>query len=281
MERKVLGKGLEALIGRGGGSPPEKTASLDPRRITANRYQPRKKFRPEKLQDLVNSVREKGIVQPLIVRQGPDGSYELIAGERRLRAALELGLNEVPVVVRQASDLEMLELSLVENVQRDDINPLEEAAAYDSLIRDFSFTQEKVAEAVGKDRATIANRIRLLTLPEASRKALAADLITAGHAKAILALNDLEAQNELLNRILEEGWSVRQAEGFSVNVQPRTRESQPRPAPEDGQVRHLEDELQHIFGTKVKIFAGKKKGKINIEYYSLDDLDRILSLMRR
>ncbi|MBU1086855.1 MAG: ParB/RepB/Spo0J family partition protein [Candidatus Omnitrophica bacterium] len=277
MDRKVLGKGLGALI-----SPEPEVSSndllmLDPEIISANRYQPRLHFREEKLRELVDSIKEKGIVQPLIVRRHSDKSYELIAGERRLRAAKELGLEQVPVVVKQVNDQEMLELSIIENIQRDDLNPIEEAKAYEALIKDFGFTQEQVARSVAKSRATVANTLRLLTLPKIIKDALFKEQISMGHAKAILSLSEIARQLELLSLILKKGLSVREAEQFcamkkivkgkvSVN--------------KDEHVVNLEEELRQIFGTKVNLFHGKKRGKIQIEYYSLDDLDRVLKLIR-
>ncbi len=277
MDRKVLGKGLGALI-----TPePEVQSSnllmLDPETIIPNRYQPRLNFREDKLHELVESIREKGIVQPLIVCKHSDNSYELIAGERRLRAAKELGLERVPVVLKQASNQEMLELSIVENIQRDDLNPIEEAKAYNVLIKDFGFTQEQVASSVGKSRATVANTLRVLTLPKIIKDALFKDQISMGHAKAILSLTETIKQLELLSLILKKGLSVREAEMFcTFEKSVKTKKT----VNKDEHVVNLEEELRQIFGTKVSLFHGKKRGKIQIEYYSLDDLDRVLKLIR-
>jgi ParB family transcriptional regulator, chromosome partitioning protein len=278
MNKKVLGKGLSALI-----TPePEAVNSdllfLDPEIISPNRYQPRLNFREDKLQELIESIKEKGIVQPIIVRKHANQTYELIAGERRLRAAKELGLAEVPVVVKQVNDQEMLELSIIENIQRDDLNPIEEAKAYEVLIKEFQFTQEQVAHSVGKSRATVANMLRLLTLPALIKEALFKDQISMGHAKAILSLTETDKQLELLSRIIKTGLSVREAERFgTVKKQPKNKVN----INKDENVADLEEELRQLFGTKVSLFHGKKRGKILIEYYSLDDLDRVLKVIRR
>lgn len=278
MNKRVLGKGLSALI-----TPePEAVNSdllfLDPEIISPNRYQPRLNFREDKLQELIESIKEKGIVQPIIVRRHSNQAYELIAGERRLRAAKELGLSEVPVVVKQVNDQEMLELSIIENIQRDDLNPIEEAKAYEVLIKEFQFTQEQVAHSVGKSRATVANMLRLLTLPPLIKDALFKDQISMGHAKAILSLTETDKQLELLSRIIKKGLSVREAECFgAVKKQPKNKVNFNK----DEHVVDLEEELRQLFGTKVSLFHGKKRGKIQIEYYSLDDLDRVLKVIRR
>ena len=277
MNRKVLGKGLGALITPEPQGQISKLLMLDPKTIIPNRYQPRLNFREDKLHELVESIREKGIVQPLIVCRHADNSYELIAGERRLRAARELELAQVPVVIKQVNEQEMLELSIIENIQRDDLNPIEEAKAYAALIKDFGFTQELVADSVGKSRATVANTLRLLTLPKIIKDALFKDQISRGHAKVILSLTKTVKQLELLDLILKKGLSVREAEMFctlekSVKVK--------KIVSKDEHVINLERELCQIFGTKVSLFHGKKRGKIQIEYYSLDDLDRVLRLIR-
>ncbi|MFH1062357.1 MAG: ParB/RepB/Spo0J family partition protein, partial [Candidatus Omnitrophota bacterium] len=251
---------------------------LDPEIISPNRYQPRLNFRQDKLHELIESIKEKGIVQPIIVRRHSNKTYELIAGERRLRAAKELGLLEVPVVVKQVNDQEMLELSIIENIQRDDLNPIEEAKAYEVLIKEFKFTQEQVAHSVGKSRATVANMLRLLTLPKIIKEALFKEQISMGHAKAILSLTEPDKQLELLSRIIKKGLSVREAEGFcAAKKNPKSKAA----VNKDEHVVNLEEELRQIFGTKVSLFHGKKRGKIQIEYYSLDDLDRVLKLIRR
>jgi len=280
MERRVLGKGLGALITpEAPKDAQQNTRVLNPQTISPNRYQPRLSFKEEKLQELADSIKEKGIVQPVVVRKLNDDEYELIAGERRLRAVKMLGLDEIPVIVKNVNDQEMLEISIIENIQRDNLNPLEEAKAYEVLMKDFKFTQERVAQSVGKSRASIANILRLLNLPQEAKDALFKDAISFGHAKAILGIENRQQQKILLKKIINKGLSVREAE-FFAEVQ-SLQAKQKKQTTKDEHVVRLEDELQHLFGTKVQVMHGKKRGKIQIEYYSLDDLERVISIFRR
>ncbi|MFH2137704.1 MAG: ParB/RepB/Spo0J family partition protein [Candidatus Omnitrophota bacterium] len=288
MERRGLGKGLEALISPEAVIFEERTSEnsivvLNPEKIQPNRYQPRFEFKEDKLKELMDSIKEKGLVQPVIVRQNSADEYELIAGERRLRAIKALGRTEIPAVIKNATDLEMLEFSLIENIQRDDLNPIEEAKAYSTMINDFSFTQEQIAAAVGKNRATVANMLRLLALPEAIQNSVLKELITLGHAKAILSLHEQADQLELMDKIITEGYSVREAEQYaSLDVEFIESEQQTKTKPEKDQfIRDLEEQAQRLLGTKVSIRHGAKRGKLQIEYYSLDDLNRILKIMGR
>ena len=280
MERKVLGKGLQALISTEApvSSDSERIVFLNPEEISANRYQPRLTFKEEKLQELVDSIREKGVVQPVVVRKNDGGDFELIAGERRLRAVKELGFDKIPAIVKKVNDQELLELSIIENIQRDDLNALEEAKAYESLIKDFGFTQEQVAKSVGKNRTTVANMLRLLSLPDKVKDALFRDLITFGHARAILSLVEEKEQIVLTEKVIKNGLSVRETE---LAVSTKKPERIKKQKIKDQHVAQLEDELQHIFGSKVSLFHGKKRGKIQIEYYSLEDLERILDIVRK
>ncbi|RKY36306.1 MAG: chromosome partitioning protein ParB [Candidatus Omnitrophota bacterium] len=292
MERKVLGKGLGALISPDSGISLEKDFSeqnndsgillIGLKKIKPNRYQPRKNFNHEKLQELIDSIREKGVLQPIIVRENAPGDYELIAGERRLRAVKALELENIPAIVKNITDLELLELSIVENIQRHDLNALEEARSYQTLVADFGFTQEQVAKTVGKKRAAISNSIRFLSLPEQVKTALRNNSISPGHAKIVLSLKTESKQIELLDLILQENFSVRQAETYAANSEPIRRKVKKlkKKIVKNAQVLELEEELQHLFGTKVDLFHGSKKGKISIEYYSLEDLQRILTLLR-
>ncbi|MCG2711166.1 MAG: ParB/RepB/Spo0J family partition protein [Candidatus Omnitrophica bacterium] len=279
MERKVLGKGLGALI-----SPEPKELDsgvqlVDPQKIKPNRYQPRLNFKEDKLQELVASIQEKGVVAPVAVRKNDDGSYELIAGERRLRAVNILKHKTIPVLVKEASDQEMLEISIIENIQREDLNPVEEAQAYENLMRDFHFTQEQVAKSVGKSRATIANMLRLLGLPKEIKEGLFKEQLTFGHAKAILSVQGVSAQIALCEKIIQKGLSVREAESLAVtSSKAKAKHSN---AIKDQHVLKLEEELRNVLGTKVSLFHGKKKGRIQIEYYSLNDLERILDVFRK
>jgi len=278
--RQALGKGLGALIPEKG--PPEaegrkalRTCGIE--EIHPNPFQPRKTFLDEPLQELVDSIREKGILQPLLVRRKGDG-YELIAGERRWRAAQKAGVKEVPILVRDVSDSEMLEDSLIENIQRENLNPIEEAEAYKRLMEQFHLTQEEVSQKVGKDRTTVANTVRLLKLPPEIKLSLAEGKITMGHARAFLSLDGPDKQKLLLKRLLTGGLSVRQTESLVRRL--RTRGS-PAPRKTDAEWSVLIDELQRSLGTKIRIVGKRKRGKIEIDFYSSEELDRIVEFLRR
>jgi len=278
--RQALGKGLGALIPEKG--IPEADGKKAPQicgieEIQPNPFQPRKVFSEGQLQELIDSIREKGILQPLIVRRRGNG-FELIAGERRWRAAQKAGMKEVPILVKDVSDSEMLELSLVENIQREDLNPIEEAEAYKRLMEQFDLTQEEISKKVGKDRTTITNTVRLLKLPPEIKQSLAEGKISMGHARAFLSLEGIEKQRLLLKRLLMGGLSVRQTESLVKRF--RTRNS-PVSRKTDAEWSGLMEELQRILGTKVRIVGKRKRGKIEIEFYSLDELDRILELLRK
>src|SRR3989338_965525 len=279
MKKKALGRGLRALIPE---SPKAETSErptilfLRTSDIHANPQQPRQHMDPAKLQALADSIRAKGLMQPIVVRRRA-GGYELIAGERRLRAVQSLGYAEVPAIARDhISDRESLELSLLENVQRDDLNPVEEAQAYHRLAHEFSLTQEAIAHAVGKDRSTIANALRLLTLPSAMVEALRAGILTMGHAKALLAVDDSREQQRLFDELLAHGGSVRAAEAKAARVTSRRRAAQ---HPRDPAIASLEEELAKALGTRVRIQHGRRRGRVVVEYYSLDDLERIRSVI--
>jgi ParB family chromosome partitioning protein len=275
-----LGKGLGALIPEKGAAEAEgkKTPQLcGIEEVQPNPFQPRKVFSEEQLQELIDSIREKGILQPLIVRRKGNG-FELIAGERRWRAAQKAGMKEVPILVKDVSDSEMLELSLVENIQREDLNPIEEAEAFKRLMEQFDLTQEEISKKVGKDRTTITNTIRLLKLPPEIKQSLAEGKISMGHARAFLSLEGIDKQRLLLKRLLAGSLSVRQTESlvkrFRTGNSPVSRKTNP-------EWSGLMEELQRILGTKVRIVGKRKRGKIEIEFYSLDELDRILELLRK
>jgi len=279
MTNKALGRGLSALI-------PEKDTSLDNKesvlqipisQVRTNKYQPRTDFNQDRLNDLINSIREKGVVQPILVRRAEDG-YELIAGERRLRAVKNLGIDKIPAIVKNVADVDMLEISLIENIQREELNPIEEANAFQKLITDFNFTQEKIAKALGKDRTTIANTIRLLGLPKKIQDYISKNAITAGHAKAILALPTESAQLRAADIIIKKGLSVREAEQLTAR---KDRGAKFDAARKDQNITDIENHLQQILGTRVKIFHGKKRGRIQIEYYSNEDLNRVLAIISK
>lgn len=278
--RQALGKGLGALIPEKGVPEGEGKKALQQcgiEEVQPNPFQPRKAFSDEQLQELVDSIREKGILQPLLVRRKSDG-YELIAGERRWRAAQRAGLREIPILVRDVSDSEMLELSLIENIQRENLNPIEEAEAYKRLMEQFHLTQEEISKKVGKDRTTIANMVRLLRLPPEIKLSLAEGKITMGHARAFLSLDGVDKQKLLWKRLLSGGLSVRQTESLVRRL--RTRGS-PTPRRSNPEWSALIEELQRALGTKVRIVGKRKRGKIEIDFFSPDELDRIIELLRR
>ena len=279
--RQVLGKGLGALI-------PEKPSleALEGKKIFSicgieeikpNPFQPRKFFSDEQLQKLVESIQTKGILQPLVVRSKGSG-FELIAGERRWRAAQKAGMKEVPVIIKDVSESELLELSLIENIQRENLNPIEEGEAFKRLIDHFRLTQEEISKQVGKDRTTITNALRLLKLPQDIKQSLAEGAISMGHARAFLSLDGPEKQRLALKKVLAGGLSVRQAENLVKRLQQKSSPALPKKSQEWDP---LVDELQRALGTKVKIVTRGKRGKIEIEFYSHDELDRIIDLLRR
>ncbi len=278
MKHKALGKGLSALISDDTKKALEnEVVYLKIDEIKPNPYQPRKLIDEKSLEELANSIREKGILQPLVVRRTREG-YQLIMGERRLRAAKMVGLNEVPVIVKNVSEPEMIEMALIENLHRDDLNPIEEALGYKSLIDEFNYTHDKVAEKVGKERATITNALRLLTLPPKVRDYLASNLISVGHAKILLSLPDRQSQENWAEKIIEEGLSVRQLEAkiSSLGIKKKKKIKKEE---KDPFVSDLEERLKNFLGTKVNILQKTKGGTIIIEYYSEEDLNRIINLI--
>lgn len=278
-KHKALGKGLSALIPEGlnlaeGG---EQFFQCPIEAIEPNPYQPRQAFGDQELEELVNSVREKGIITPLLVSKAEKG-YRLIAGERRWRAAQKAGLLRVPVVVRESTPIESLELALIENIHRKDLNPLEEALAYSRWIEDTSRTQEALAERLGKDRSTITNMLRLLKLPKAIKKDLLEDRISMGHARVLAGLKSEGEQMRLRDLILKKALSVRQAETLVKRGRtpgpPKTGKSE-----KDHYMRSLADNLKRSLGTKVEIKKRGKRGSIVIHFYSDEELDRLLEIL--
>jgi ParB family transcriptional regulator, chromosome partitioning protein len=301
-KKKALGRGLGALIG---GAEPEaapvvadagvvakgapastvvetvapeaRIQELKARELEPNPYQPRRVFNEDTLQELADSIRQDGVQEPVIVRQ-VDGRYELVSGERRVRASIMAGLETVPAICREISDDDMLRLGLIENIQREDLNAIEQAQAYDQLIAAFAWTQEELARQVGKKRATVTNTLRLLNLPGDVQDAVGRGEISMGHARALLALTSPDAQGAACRRIIREGLSVRQVERLVEPKQPKTRRSSVK---KDPNLAALEDDLRRRFGTRVLVRAtAEKKGRIEIEYYSLEDLERLLALLR-
>jgi ParB family chromosome partitioning protein len=285
MTRKALGKGLEALIGE----EPQEPIKVDeqPRqglvklrvdKIKSNPYQPRTKVDEEKLSELSASIKEKGIIQPVVVRQVGE-EFELVAGERRLLAAKRLGWEEIPAVIAgKLSKEDMLELSLIENLQREDLNPIDTAKGYKRLLEECQLTQAEVAQRIGKDRSSVANTMRILGLPEEVRNLIGEGKLSEGHARAILSLSGEREQIALSRRVVNEGLSVRKTENLT---QPGRRtlviRKKARTSPEFFQI---EEKLKHYFGTSVKVLGKGKGGKIEIEFYSEEDLTRILEMLQ-
>ena len=300
-KRNALGKGLDALIPRAPGGPakaktvpleglPPATGKGEPwlcpiEEIVPARHQPRKRFNEKGLAELARSIKENGLLQPLLVRprEGKGARFELVAGERRWRASQKAGLKEVPIIVRKLDQKQALELSLVENLQREDLSPIEEAEGYRGLTEEFGYTQEQVADKVGKDRSTVANALRLLKLPAPIREDLTEGKISSGHARAILSLATAAEMNLLRNQIVKHGLSVRQAETLARRMSKAPEKaSKPGKAKPDVHVRRLEEDLQRILGTRVTIhFRPGKPGRIEIAYASLDELNRLIALLKR
>ena len=276
MEKKALGRGLKALIGE-----PEESVHYEPSSgnyiaidlIEPNPLQPREVFDEEKLAALVSSIKADGVLQPILVRRVGD-KYQIIAGERRWRAARKIGLLSIPATIRDATDTEMLKIALIENLQRQDLNPIEEASAYRALIDLHDLTQETLARYVGKDRSTITNILRLLGLPDPIQAHVSRGTISMGHARALLAVDDSSAQIALCEQIIAEGLSVRQVEKLAKSgIRPRRT---PPAHIVDPDIRRVEDELQRALGTKVRIRSTGKRGRLEILFSSPDQLQGII-----
>jgi len=282
-----LGKGLDALFGdmevvenapAGKKNPSEKDAdSIDIDRIKPNAGQPRKTFDEAGLADLAASIKEHGVIQPIIVRKKGKG-YEIVAGERRWRASRLAGLKEVPCLVRELSDEELMLFAIIENMQREDLNPVEEAEGLDRMISAYGLTQEQVSRSVGKSRPYITNSIRLLKLPESIKDMIADGRLTSGHARALLGITDTKKQLAIARKIADEGLSVRTAEALAGNKKAAVKKALPRKKDED--VVQVESELKDILGTKVNLKQSGKRGRIEIEYYSRDELERLIELLK-
>ncbi len=280
--RSGLGKGIDLLIPQGAEEipvAPENTTTLKTSKIEPNRNQPRKQFNEEALKELADSIKQYGIIQPIVVCKKND-YYEIIAGERRWRAAKKAGLKEVPVVIKDYSEKEIAEISLIENIQREDLNPIEEAKAYRQLIDDYKLTQEELSERISKSRTAIANTMRLLKLEAGVQSMLIDGALSAGHARALLAVEDEKAQKDLADKVIADSLSVRQTEdlvrAYNANLE------KPESAPVKKkfanaiQYKELEKQMTEALGTKVKINRKEEdKGKIEISYFSEEDLDRI------
>jgi len=280
-KRPALGKGLGALIPDIEKEDRKNFFSCGIEEIIPSRYQPRKGFDDGRLTELANSIKEKGIIEPLIVRKRDKG-YELIVGERRWRAAQRAGIKEVPVIVRDVTTAEAMELALIENLQREDLNPLEEAEAYKRLMEEFHYTQEELAKRIGKDRATVANAVRLLKLPQEIKAYLADESISSGHARTLLGLDNPAEQKMACAKVIKRSLSVRETERLvkRLNAQRSKRDVDVMPPREEElNLEFLEETLRKFLGTKVRIPKRGRKGKIEIEFYSEEDLERIVEII--
>lgn len=279
MERKVLGRGITALIPEREIGHKDEIVYVQSDQIKPNPFQPREDFSQQNIEELAQSIKEKGVIQPLLVRRRGD-AYELIAGERRLRAAKLLNLKEVPVLVRYAEDKDSLELALIENIQRENLNPIEEAHAYQHLIEKFGVNQDQIGEVLGKARTTVANILRLLKLPHEIQAEIKKNRISFGHGRALLEVEDANQQRRLAQEIITKGLSVRELENLIKSHRPKGLKRKATHAHQDPFVAVVEEELQHVLATKVRITKRKKRGHISIEFYSHEDLERIANIIR-
>ena len=291
VKKNGLGKGLDSLIVNKQGTAKkadhksdESGVMVNINKVEPNREQPRKNFDEDALMELSDSIKQFGVLSPLLV-QDKGTYYEIIAGERRWRAAKMAGLKEVPVIIRNLTDQEIVEISLIENIQRENLNPIEEALAYKRLLEEFHLKQDEVAERVSKSRTAVTNSMRLLKLDERVQQMIIDEMITTGHARAILSITDKDKQYEFAQRIFDEKLSVRDVEKEVKRMQKEKKADKNKENDFDPKLQaiytDLEEQLKGIFGTKVSINAkDKKKGKIEIEYYSQDELDRIINLFR-
>lgn len=281
MPKRVLGKGLSALIPGVAAADAETVRQLPVDQIRPNPFQPRKHFDEAKLSELAQSIKVHGIVQPLVVRPAGD-AYELVVGQRRLQAAVMAGLERVPAVVSELGDVEMVQIALIENLQREDLNPIEEAECYRRLIEEFGATHEELAETLGRSRPTISNTMRLLNLHPEVQGLVSRGTISMGHARALLSIEDLDLQREACARVVQEGLSVRETEGLVKRVLATgrlARAGAERARSKDPEIVSLEEKLRRALGTQVRIVQGKRKGRIEIEYYGDEDLERILAIV--
>ena len=284
MAKRGLGKGLNALIpnkselsGEAGG-----ISEIDISRIQRNKKQPRHEFDPDKLEELAASIREHGVIQPIIVRRTDDDQYEIVAGERRWRAARMAGLKKIPAVVKDVTEREFTEIALIENIQREDLNPIEEANAFKQLIDEFGLTQEELSKRVGKSRPFITNSMRLLNLPREAQEMVQKGQLTAGHARALLVLERSADQASLAKRVIERHLSVRQIEQLvkKLATEDQGKEKKTNGRQEDNFVmKDIEEKVQEKLGTKVRIKHGPQKGLIEIEYYGDADFERIIEAL--
>ncbi len=284
MKRKIaLGRGLDSLIpiDDTAGEERDEFFHCDVELIRPNPFQPRQRFSEEELSELTQSIKQQGILQPLLVRRSESG-FELITGERRLRAAKRAGLHRVPVVIKDTNDEAMLEMSIIENIQRENLNPMEEAEAYHRLIADFDLTQDQAALRVGKSRPAVANILRLRQLPDTIKSSIIDGGLTMGHARALLGADTVSQQTAAWRTVVSKGLSVRQTEALIKRIKAQKKESKKRSkTSEEVYLSDLADDLCRQFGTRVQIRRKGKKGKIEIDFYSNDDLDRLIGLLNQ
>lgn len=288
-DRQALGKGLNSLLpARLKQTPPPEPLSALPAvnelpvvRVKPNPFQPRRQFREDALEELAQSIRVNGIIQPISVRKAGD-EYQIVAGERRWRAAQLAGLAVVPVVVQEIADEKLLEVALIENIQREDLNPIELAEAFERMVTELSLSHEEIGRRTGKDRVTVTNTIRLLQLQPEVQQIVASGKLSAGHARALIGIKDPNRQKNIAYSVIAEGWTVRQIEKAVKDIVQGTNERPDKPPapPVDPNVRAAIDEMQQALGTRVRVIEkGRGKGQIEIEYYSSDDLDRIYGII--
>lgn len=277
---KGLGKGLNALFNTDGVVAGEKVEKIPVRDIKPNPYQPRKEFKKEALEELAESIKEHGVLQPVVVRKQGKG-YELVVGERRFRAAKMALQKEIPAIIREFDQQQMMELAILENLQREDLTALEEAEAYQNLMENLNFTQEQLAQRLGKSRPYIANQVRLLSLPKDVQQLIAEQIITTGHGRTLLGLKRNKLISQVAAKVVQQGLNVRQLEALVQQYnEDVSRETKEKPK-KDLFLQEREDQLRDVFGTSVVITKGKKKGKIEIEFFSEDDLERILEILEK
>ena len=281
MAKKALGKGLGALMGMEDASAEaekQPAREVDIQKIDINKEQPRKHFDEEKMQDLADSIRQHGVIQPLVVKPEAHGRYTIIAGERRYRAARMVGLKQVPVVTKEVTDRELLQISMIENIQREDLNPLEEAQGIAALMEQFSLTQEEAAEILGRSRSAVANSLRLLNLPESVKKRIVAAELSAGHARALLAIKDRTLLEKAAAYVVEKQFSVRETESYVKRL--LTERPRPQKKPQTPEFEAAEREIGEILETKVHFNGSDRRGRIVIEYFSKEQLYTLYEYLR-
>lgn len=280
MIKKALGRGLAALIPELGPVREDNIIEAKLSSIRPNRFQPREEFDPQKLEELTSSIKEKGVIQPVLARV-VEGGYELITGERRLRAAKKLGLEKIPLIMKEVSDTEMLELALIENLQRENLNPMEEAHAYRRVIKEFKIKQEDLAREIGKDQATVANSLRLLKLPKEVQKEISKGNLSRGHGVALLSLEKAPLQIRAARKVRKNGLSVRATEDLVNRLKGKVIIPPKKGTAKPPEILAVEEELNRALGTKVRIKpVSEEKGRIEIEYYSSEQLEGILEKLR-